>query len=72
MKGKQIFEQHTAEYSEYAKLLMSLRTIIGEAELFDLLEQADKQNKKLAIDESKIPTDGDIDDDISIDTIIFV
>lgn len=70
-KGKQLFEQHTAKFSEYAKLLLSLFTIIGEADLFKLLEQADAQGKKLAIDESKITAD-DLDDDINLETIIFV
>lgn len=70
-KGKELFEQHTAEFSEYAKLLLSLYTIIGEADLFKLLEQADAQGKKLAIDESKIAV-SNIDDDINVDIIILV
>lgn len=71
MTGKQLFEQQTAVYNEYSGFLLSLHTILGEASLFDLLEQAEKNGKKLALDESAVPADK-LDDDIDIDTIIFV
>lgn len=69
MKGKNLFEQYTAEYSVYGKLLMSLHLILGEQFVFDMLEKAEAAGKKLAIKESST---NNLDDDITVDSIILV
>ncbi len=70
MTGAEIYNRDADVYSEYASLLQTLYLHLGENVLYRLLEQAEKQNKKLAINESIPVAIGD--DDILESSIIFV
>ncbi len=70
MTGAEIYQRDAAVYSKYARLLQTLRLHLGEDVLYPLLERADKQGKKLAIDENA-PVEL-CEDDILESSIIFV
>lgn len=54
MNGKKLLKKHFDSRSEYAKTLLTIYENIGE-EIYPFLEKAEKQGKKLSIDESKLP-----------------
>lgn|GEM_PF-1533437 len=61
MKGKQLFEKYTSrdfpiesKEREYAQELQTIFNNIGEA-IYPLLELAEKDGKKLAINENELP-----------------
>lgn len=68
MSGKQIFESYIKKRTEYSSLLMTLFINIGEA-LYSLLEQAEKDGKKLGV--TPEPTDR-LRDEYTVEDIIFI
>lgn len=55
MTGKELFEKYTKARDEYARTLLTIEVNIGD-EIYPLLEQAEREGKKLEIDESQLPT----------------
>lgn len=49
MTGKQLFEKYTDAGGEYAQTLMTAIMAIGDEDLFDALEKAEKEDKKIAL-----------------------
>ena len=51
--GSELFEFYTSglEYSEYAQDLLTAESIIGDT-LFSMLEKAEKEGKKIVLEES--------------------
>jgi hypothetical protein len=70
MTGVEIYKRDAAVYNTYAKLLQTLRLHLGEAVVYKLLERAEAQGKKLAID-PLAPVEL-YQDDIAESSIIFV
>jgi hypothetical protein len=54
MKGKDILKNHFDSRSEYAKELLTIYENIG-TDIYPLLVKAEKEGKKLSVDESKLP-----------------
>lgn len=54
MTGKDIFQNITADRTEYSQLIIFLYINMGE-DLYPLLEKADAEGKQLRYDESKVP-----------------
>lgn len=71
MKGKDIFTRDTSLDNEYCQLLLSIEGRLGSDVLFPLLESAEKQNKKIAIDETNLDV-SIFDNDIAVNNIILV
>lgn len=49
MTGKQLFEKHTDAGGEYAQTLFTALMAVGYAELFNALEAAEKEGKKVSL-----------------------
>lgn len=64
LPGAELFEIYTAERNEYSQTLLTAYSLIGD-DLFPLLEQAEKEQKKIALDAYR----DDMDDPI-VDVVI--
>lgn len=71
MTGEEIFDRDIKANDEYAQLLLTLSSRIEHDELLQLLETAEKENKKIGIAESKEDFEMP-DNEISIENIILV
>ena len=71
MTGKEIFNRDTSLHNEYCQLLLSIESRLGSDVLFPILENAESQNKKIAIDETNLDV-SIFDNDIAVNNIILV
>jgi hypothetical protein len=71
MTGKEIFNRDTSLDNEYCQLLLSIESRLGSDVLFPFLESAEKQSKKIAIDETNVDV-SIFDNDIAVNNIILV
>jgi len=67
-RGYELLRSITYRRDPYSQLLMTLYFNIGEA-LFPLLEDAERQCKRLAIDESNMP---ELWDEVTVENVIMI
>lgn len=71
MTGEEIFKRDISKYSRYASLLMTLHLHLDEAELYSLLEEAERLDKKLAWSNKPIDPDK-LDGDVTLDAVCMI
>lgn len=67
--GKEIFDHYTAVRSKYSQTLLTIHAYIGD-QLFPILEEAERQDKMVAIDESD--KQGMFWDGLGVEDVIIV
>lgn len=67
MNGKQLFKKYTDSDNEYAQTLLTIYRNIGE-DIYQLLENAEKEDKELAINDSALPQ---VWDEFSVEDVIL-